>query len=203
MELARDGNLDAFSELASASIAGLYAVARLILRDSDRAEDAVQDALVEAWQNVRSLRDPDRFDAWMHRLLVRACYRHARREKRRVLVEIHLLETDAPRPDDGAMSFADRDQLERGFERLDVDQRAVIVLHFYLGLPLTEVADVLAIPAGTAKSRLHRATQTLRAALEADAREPGSPRGESHDLARRLRATNNSLAHRTGATSRT
>lgn len=68
--------------------------------------------------------------------------------------------------------LADRDQLERGFRRLDPDQRAVIVLHFYVGLPLTEVADVLGTPTGTVKSRLHRAIRTLRAALEADSRSP-------------------------------
>jgi RNA polymerase sigma factor (sigma-70 family) len=177
VELARDGDVDAFSQLASASIADLYAVAHLILRDTPRAEDAVQDALVEAWRSIRGLRDPDRFDAWMHRLLVRACHRHGRVQKRRDVVELHLLDTDAPRLEDDAMSLANRDQLERGFRRLPLDQRAVVVLHFYRGLPLTEVAEILAIPAGTAKSRLHRATQTLRAALEADAREPGLQNG--------------------------
>jgi RNA polymerase sigma-70 factor, ECF subfamily len=177
VEQARDGDVEAFSQLASASIANLYAVARLILRDTPRAEDAVQDALVEAWRSIRGLRDPDRFDAWMHRLLVRACHRHGRVQTRRDVTELHLLEIDAPLLDDEAVSLANRDQLERGFRRLPLDQRAVIVLHFYRGLPLTDVAEVLAIPPGTAKSRLHRATQTLRAALEADAREPGRAKG--------------------------
>ena len=177
VEQARDGDVDAFSQLASASIANLYAVARLILRDTPRSEDAVQDALVEAWRSIRGLRDPDRFDAWMHRLLVRACHRQGRTQTRRDVVALRLLETDAPLLDDGAVSLANRDQLERGFLRLPLDQRAVIVLHFYRGLPLTDVAEILAIPAGTAKSRLHRATQTLRAALEADAREPGLANG--------------------------
>ena len=177
VELARDGDLAAFSQLASASIADLYAVARLILRDTPRAEDAVQDALVEAWRSIRGLRDPDRFEAWMHRLVVRMCHRHGRIQTRRDVVELHLLDTDAALPGDAAVSLADRDQLERGFRRLPLDQRAVIVLHFYRGLPLTDVADILAIPTGTAKSRLHRATQTLRAALEADAREPGLAKG--------------------------
>jgi RNA polymerase sigma factor (sigma-70 family) len=177
VEKARDGDVEAFSQLARASIADLYAIARLILRDTPRAEDAVQDALVEAWRSIRGLRDPDRFDAWMHRLLVRACHRHGRAQTRRDIVELHLLDTDAPLLDDDAVSLANRDQLERGFRRLPLDQRAVIVLHFYRGLPLTDVAEILAIPAGTAKSRLHRATQTLRAALEADARDPGVAKG--------------------------
>ena len=94
VEHARDGDVEAFSQLASASIGDLYAVARLILRDTPRAEDAVQDALVEAWRSIRGLRDPDRFDAWMHRLLVRSCHRQRRAQTRRDVVELHLLETE-------------------------------------------------------------------------------------------------------------
>jgi RNA polymerase sigma-70 factor (ECF subfamily) len=113
----------------------------------------------------------------MHRLVVRMCHRHGRARTRRKVVELHLLDTDAPEPEDGSLSLANRDEIERGFRRLPVEQRAVIVLHFYRGLPLTDVAEILAIPPGTVKSRLHRATQTLRAALEADAREPGLTKG--------------------------
>ena len=165
------GDHDAFSELARVSIGRLYAVARLILRDQAQAEDATQEALVVAWRDLSSLRDPDRFEGWLHRLLVRACYREARRARRRPVIDIDVV-TIEPVVADESLSFADRDQLERGFRRLDPDQRAVIVLHFYAGLPLTEVADVLGAPVGTVKSRLHRAMQTLRAALEADARTP-------------------------------
>ena len=113
----------------------------------------------------------------MRRLLVRSCHRQRRAQTRRDVVELHLLDTDAPLLEDDAASLANRDQLDRGFRRLPLDQRAVIVLHFYRGLPLTDVAEILEIPVGTAKSRLHRATQTLRAALEADAREPGLAKG--------------------------
>jgi RNA polymerase sigma factor (sigma-70 family) len=179
VELARDGDLDAFSELVNTSIAGLYAVARLILRDTPRAEDAVQEALVEAWRSIRGLRDPDRFDAWMYRLVVRACHRQGRAQTRRNVVELRLLESDAPVRDDESALLANRDELERGFQRLPLDQRVVVVLHFYRGLPLSEVSEILSIPIGTAKSRLHRATQSLRAALEADAREPGHARGRT------------------------
>ena len=169
VERAMAGDHDAFSELARVSIGRLYAIARLILRDQGRAEDATQEALVAAWRDLSALRDPDRFEAWLHRLLVRACYREARRARSRptIDIEVRVLE---PVVLDDSLNLADRDELERGFRRLDPDQRAVIVLHFYAGLPLTQVADVLGSPVGTVKSRLHRAIRTLRAALEADAR---------------------------------
>jgi RNA polymerase sigma-70 factor, ECF subfamily len=163
------GDHGAFSELTRVAIGRLYAAARLILRDDERAEDATQEALVAAWRDLAALRDPDRFDAWLHRLLVRACYREARRGRRRWAIEMEVRTTEGSEPDP-ALDVADRDQLERGFRRLDADQRTVIVLHYYLGLSLDEAADALGIPPGTVRSRLHRATQTLRAALDADAR---------------------------------
>jgi RNA polymerase sigma-70 factor (ECF subfamily) len=171
VERAIAGDHDAFSELARISIRRLYVVARLILRDQDRAEDSTQEALVVAWRDLSGLRDPARFEAWLHRLLVRACYREARRTRSRPTVDLEL-QTIEPAIADDSLLLADRDQIERGFRRLDPDQRAVIVLHFYVGLPLTEVADVLGAPTGTVKSRLHRAIRTLRAALEADSRSP-------------------------------
>ncbi len=163
------GDHGAFSELARTSIGRLYAAARLILRDDQRAEDATQEALVAAWRDLSALRDPDRFDAWLHRLLVRACYREARRGRRRWAIEMEVRPSEGSEPDP-ALDVADRDQLERGFQRLDADQRTVIVLHYYLGLSLDEVADALGIPPGTVRSRLHRATQAMRAALDADTR---------------------------------
>lgn len=166
---AMGGDHEAFAQLASASIGRLFAVARLILRETEPAEDAVQEALVAAWRDLAGLRDPDRFEAWLHRLLVRACYREARRTRRIARLEVHVTPIEVGEADETRM-IADRDQLERGFRRLDPDQRAIVVLHFFSGLPLTEVAGVLAIPVGTVKSRLHRATQTMRADLEAEAR---------------------------------
>ncbi len=171
VERAMAGDHGAFSELARLSIGRLFAVARLILRDQQRAEDATQEALVAAWRDLSSLRDPDRFEAWLRRLLVRACYREARSTRRRQLIEVRVRPLDDVDPDT-SVDLADRDQLERGFRHLDTDQRAILVLHYYLGLPLTEAADVLHVPVGTAKSRLHRATQAMRATLEADARSP-------------------------------
>jgi RNA polymerase sigma-70 factor (ECF subfamily) len=160
---------EAFTELARLSIDKLYAIARLILRDQQRAEDATQEALVAAWRDIAALRDPDRFEAWLRRLLVRACYREARKERARRLVEVHVPVLDHGVPDT-SRALADRDELERGFRSLAPDQRALLVLHHYLGLSVTETADALDIPVGTVKSRLHRTTQALRARLDADAR---------------------------------
>jgi RNA polymerase sigma-70 factor (ECF subfamily) len=167
---ARGGDHDAFSDLAAGSIERILAVARLIVRDPDRAEDAVQEALVNAWLDIKGLRDPDRFDAWLHRLLVRSCYRVARRERRRHEIEVPMLPTDADTMADSQQALALRDQIDRGIRRLPIDQRAVLVVHYYLDLRDRDAADVLDIPIGTVKSRLHRATAALRAALEAEDR---------------------------------
>ena len=169
VEQAMAGDHDAFAELARARIGRLYAIAVLILRDPGRAEDATQEALVAAWRDLAALRDPDRFDAWLRRLLVRACHREAERARRNPTIDVVVPEIEPSEPDT-SLALAQRDEIERGFRRLDADQRSVIVLHFYVGLPLAEVADALGIPVGTAKSRLHRATRAMRTALEADAR---------------------------------
>lgn len=167
---AQAGDVDAFSALTAGRTDRLFAVARLILRHDELAADAVQDALLGAWLDLRGLRDPDRFDAWLHRLLVRACYRAARRRRDREVVELALGPAFEPATPDAQRAVAVRDQLERGFRRLSAEQRAVIVLHHYLGLSLVESAEVLAIPLGTMQSRLNRATRAMRAALEADDR---------------------------------
>jgi RNA polymerase sigma-70 factor (ECF subfamily) len=177
VERARQGDHDAFAELAGAAISRLDSAAWLILRDPEQAADAVQNALVRAWRDLPTLRDPDRFEAWLHRLLVRSCIDESRR-LRRHRIDIALTTLDAPARADHESAVADRDQLERGFVRLEPEMRAVIVLHHYLDLPLPEVAVTLGIPIGTAKSRLHRALGQLRAALEADARtSPGIAEG--------------------------
>ena len=165
------GDLEAFTELARLSIDKLYAVARLILRDTERAEDATQEALVAAWRDVAGLRDPDRFESWMRRLVVHACYHEARKDRRRQRYEGQVRPLDEGTRDP-AIALADRDELERGFTRLEPEQRALIVLHYHLGLPLAETALAMSLPVGTVKSRLHRTTQQMRAALEADARLP-------------------------------
>ena len=168
---ARQGDHDAFAELAGAAISRLDGAAWLILRDREQAMDAVQNALVRAWRDLPTLRDPDRFDAWLHRLVVRACIDEARR-LRRHRVDVELTDLHAPVTDDPASAIVERDRLERGFARLTPELRAVIVLHHYLDLPLPSVAATMGIPVGTAKSRLHRALGLMRAALDADSR-PG------------------------------
>jgi RNA polymerase sigma-70 factor (ECF subfamily) len=170
VEQAIGGDHDAFAELVRLSSRKLYAVAVLILRDKTRAEDATLEALVAAWRVLAGLRDPDRFDAWLHRVLVRECYREARKQRRRIEVEgqVRPITETADLSKQSAM----RDELERGFARLPIDQRTVLVLHHYAGYSFPEIAHALGIPVGTAKSRVHRATNAMRAALRADARAP-------------------------------
>jgi RNA polymerase sigma-70 factor (ECF subfamily) len=168
---AQRGDEEAFASLAVAAGDRLHAVAHRILRDLDLAEDATQQALLAIWRDLPQLRDPANFDAWSYRLLVRACYAEGRKE-RRWSPQLHLLPAEPAPQVDGSGSVIDRDQLERGFRRLSIDHRAVVVLHHYLDWPLDRVADTLGIPVGTARSRLHHAMRGLRAALDADARPP-------------------------------
>ena len=146
---AKGGDHDAFTRLVDGSVDRLYTVANLILRDADRAQDAVQEALVSAWRDLPSLRDADAWDAWLYRLTVWSCYRHARQLRRRSLAELQA-SPDAVRDHVGdvALPFVERDRLERELGRLSVDQRAVIVTHFYLGCPISEVAEYPGCPGG-------------------------------------------------------
>lgn len=170
VEAASRGDHEAFEVLATSASDRLYAVARLILRSTELAEDAVQEALVRAWQQLPSLRDPDRFDAWLYRLVVNACADQGR-QLRRWSMQVRPLPVDLATDDDTG-AVADRERLERGFARLKPEQRAVVVLHHYNGFSAAEIARLLGIPEGTARSRLHYATEALRAALDADARQP-------------------------------
>jgi RNA polymerase sigma-70 factor (ECF subfamily) len=167
VERARGGDREAFAVLVHQVSDSLYAVAFRILRDAGLAEDALQNALVLAWRQLPRLRDSDRFEAWIHRILVHACYDESQRA-RQWTASVRVLPGDGPSTPDESSSIATRDELERAFRRLPVDQRAVFVLHHYLGLPLVEIAQLLEIPAGTARSRLHYATRGLRDALTAD-----------------------------------
>jgi RNA polymerase sigma-70 factor, ECF subfamily len=169
VERARHGDKDAFGVLARAHGDWLFAVAQRILRDYDRSEDAVQQALVIAWRELPALRDPDRFEPWLRKLMVRVCYEEAKRARRWDSAVVTLLPDEPSRRDD-IISLGDRDQLERGFRRLPPEQRALLVMHHYLGLSPADLAEALGIPAGTARSRLHYAHRAMRAALEADAR---------------------------------
>jgi RNA polymerase sigma-70 factor, ECF subfamily len=177
VEQARRGDHDAFAQLLAEAIVPIEATARLILRDRSMAEDATQEALVRAWRELPRLRDPDRFEAWLRRLVVNACYDEARRARRRPTLV--MLPADAAHPiaADAAMAVADRDEIGTAFDRLTDDQRAVLVLRHYLGLSTAEIGETLGIPAGTAASRLHYATQAMRAALEANGRREAAEKG--------------------------
>jgi RNA polymerase sigma-70 factor (ECF subfamily) len=168
---ARQGDDEAFGALARVTGDRCMAIAFRILRDADLADEAVQAALVVAWRELRGLRDPDRFEPWLHRILVRECYAVARAQ-RRWSADIRLLPQPVSPDDDDILSINDRDQLDRAFRRLTIEQRTVLVFHHYVGLPLAEVAERIGVPLGTVKSRLHHATAAMRASVEADARTP-------------------------------
>ena len=170
---AQRGDREAFDELARMAGDRCMAIAFRILRDFDHADDAVQTALLTAWTEIRALRNPDRFEPWLHRILTHACYAEARR-RRRWTEGVRLISVEPASGPDPYLTVDDRDQLERAFRRLTVEQRAVLVFHHFLGLPLPEVADRIGIPLGTVKSRMYHAKRALQASLEADARASSS-----------------------------
>jgi RNA polymerase sigma-70 factor, ECF subfamily len=163
VEQAQRGDREAFARLLSAVGDRLYAVASRILRDPHLAQDAYQEAMIATWRQLPYLRDPERFEAWARRILVHACYAESRK-RTRIGTSVRLLDLEEARGS-GAYAIHDRDELERAFRGLSLEQRAVFVLHHHVGLPLVEVASTLGIPAGTARSRLHYATRALRLAL--------------------------------------
>ena len=165
VDRAMRGDREAFTSLARDRADRCYALAYRILRDPHRAQDAVQQALFGAWRDLPTLRDPDRFDAWLLKLVINACYTEARTE-RRWSARVRVIPLDPPVEPDVARSVAVRDELEHAFKRLTAEQRTVVVLHHHLGYPLTEIAATLGIPEGTARSRLHYAVRQLRAALD-------------------------------------
>jgi RNA polymerase sigma-70 factor, ECF subfamily len=169
VDAARNRDRAAYTALIRARGDRLYALAQRILRDVDRAQDALQEALVIAWRDLPGLRDPDRFDAWLHRLVVRACLTEAKRERRHVSI-LGVLPLDIPISGDDYRVVANRDQLERGFRRLPAEQRALLVLRHFEERDSAEIADILGIPIGTVGSRLHHAHRAMRAALDADGR---------------------------------
>jgi RNA polymerase sigma-70 factor, ECF subfamily len=161
IERARRGDQDAFTALLDGRLARLDAAARLILRDGELARDAVQEAMIRAWRDLPGLRDPERFDAWLHRLTVNACLDLVRRHRRRV-IEVELTPIDSPSTVDMSRDLADRELLDRALAGLQPGHRAVVALHYLLGMPLPQVAQTLGIPTGTAKSRLHYALGAMR-----------------------------------------
>jgi RNA polymerase sigma factor (sigma-70 family) len=174
VERAKRGDHDAFTSLAAGSIARLDAAARLILRDPEMARDAVQEGYLRAWRNLPALRDPDRFDAWLRRLVVHSCFDITRRRRRRP-IEVELTAMHGQPVADIASAIADRELLDEALRHLDPEWRAIVVLHYFLGMPLTDVADTLGIPLGTAKSRLHRSLGAMRASIAADDQVVNAP----------------------------
>ena len=174
VERARQGDHDAFAALVDASLARLDAAARLIVRDPELARDAVQDGLIRAWRDLPGLRDPERFDAWLRRLVVNACLDLLRRRHRRVR-EVELNPLHIPSAPDQSSALADREEVDQALKRLDPNHRAVVALHYLLGMPLHEVAASLRIPIGTAKSRLHYALSALRVNVDVEPSPAPSP----------------------------
>ncbi len=170
VEQAQRGDQEAFAALVDLSADRLYSVAYRILRDPARADDALQNALIAMWQRLPELRGPDRFEAWTYRMIVHASYREAE-QARRLTARVRRLSVGAPGDGDGPLdAIASRDELDRAFRELTPEHRAVVVLRHFVGLPIAAIAETLEIPVGTAASRLHYAVRSMRAAVEADAR---------------------------------
>lgn len=166
---AQRGDEPAFAELVERVGDRLYAVAHHILRDPGRADDAAQQAMIEIWRKLPSLKDPDRFLAWAHRIVVRAAYAEAA-SRRKWFVRLNIGAIEPMPATDHAGTLADRDELDRALGRLPIEHRAVVVLKHYAGLSNGEISDALGIAEGTVRSRLHYAASSLRAAMEADRR---------------------------------
>jgi RNA polymerase sigma-70 factor (ECF subfamily) len=164
VERAAKGDHDAFSALAPVVFPRLSGVAQLILRDRELARDATQETLIRAWRDLPGLRDPDRFDAWLHRLVVRTCLNLIRHRRHRP-IEVEITPLDVPSVDDESGQIADREAIDEGLRCIPPEWRAIVVLHFYVGLSLPETAQALGLPVGTVKSRLHRSLTTMRAAI--------------------------------------
>lgn len=169
---AQDGDEQAFATLVDAVVDRFLGVARRILRDRQLAEDAAQQALLNVWRFLPDLRDPERFDGWAYRVLVKACYSEMRRRSR-WQADVPLLPTDRPAADELGR-IDDKERVERGLARLSVDHRTALVLFYYLDLSLEQIAEALEVPTGTVKSRIHRAQQALRGELEAEDRAVSS-----------------------------
>ena len=165
VERAGRGDRDAFATLAASSVDRCYGLAYRILRDHHLAQDATQQALLGAWRDLPSLRDPSRFDAWLRRLVVNACYSEAR-TRRRWTAKVQILSPLMEATAEPSSAIAEREQIEQSFRGLSPEQRAVVVLHHHYGYPLTEIATLLGIPEGTARSRLHYGVRRIRAALD-------------------------------------
>ena len=169
IDRAKRGDKEAFTTLVLQLGDRLFSVAYRILRDTSRAEDAVQQTFLIAWRELPTLRDDGRLEAWLYRLLVNSCFAEIRHTKR-WQPGLRLVTNVEPSTDDAQLSVARGDELERAFRQLSAEQRSVLVLHYYVGFSGDEIGHALGLSPGTVRSRLHYARQHMRAALEADAR---------------------------------
>jgi RNA polymerase sigma-70 factor (ECF subfamily) len=169
IDRAKRGDREAFTTLVLELGDRLFSVAYRILRDTSRAEDAVQQTFLTAWRELPSLRDDGRLEAWLYRLLVNACYAEMR-HTRRWQPGLRVVPIRVPSVDDAQLRVARDDELDRAFRQLSGEQRAVLVMHYYVGLSGAEIGEALGLSPGTVRSRLHYARQLMRAAIEADAR---------------------------------
>jgi RNA polymerase sigma-70 factor (ECF subfamily) len=168
IDRARNGDLDAFESIVNARMDAVYRLTSAILGNEADARDAAQETFVAAWRQVSALREPERFDAWLQRVTVNAARQvHRARSRRRVreipsstVIALADRAAGAPR-DDAAI-------LDSALARLPVEQRAILVLHHLEGHPLAELAAILDVPLGTAKSRLYSARRALAAAIALD-----------------------------------
>jgi RNA polymerase sigma-70 factor (ECF subfamily) len=169
IDRARNGDLDAFESIVNARMDAVYRLTSAILGNEADARDAAQEAFVAAWRQLSRLREPEKFEAWLQRVAVNAARQTYRARSRRHIREIPsstvvaLADRTAGRPtrDDAAI-------LDAALATLPVDQRAILVLHHLEGRPLAELATILDVPEGTAKSRLFTARRGLAAAIAAD-----------------------------------
>ncbi len=164
--MAIDTGAEAFATLTRRNIDSAYRLAWAILGDSGDADDATQEAFASAWRNRRSLRDPDRFDAWFGRILVNECRQRLRRRARERIRPLAALAEPAEPDSSGSLSA--RDAVSRAISRLDADHRIVVILRYWADLSVDEIAARLDVPAGTVKSRLHYALRSMRPKLEGD-----------------------------------
>ena len=172
VEQAGAGNLEAYDALVQPRVDRLYHTALAILRHEADARDAVQDSCVQAWRQLARLREADRFDAWLGRILLNTCRERLRSRRRMVVREIALSDgaDDGPELPGPGPALADRvagvDAVRRAFLRLRADERIVLALHHGEQRGISEIAGLLEMPEGTVKWRLHEARKALARALE-------------------------------------
>ena len=167
VDRARDGDLDAFEQLVRARMDAVYRLTHAIVIDEADAADAAQETFVAAWRQIRSLRDPARFDAWLQRIAVNAARMTLRARRRRTVREV-ATSSAVDATSEQTADASDASLLTTALHHLSADQRTLLALHHLEGRSVAELAALLEIPAGTVKSRLFTARQALDAAIAAE-----------------------------------